>query len=150
MKLKIYLDTSVISARFDTRNPARHGLTENSFAQLHQFDVYISDMTLDEITKTPQQELKKQMLLCVKSFTVLTETPEVVALVDKLLQNHAVPPSSYADAYHLAIAIVSGMDYLLSWNFKHIVRLKTKDIVRVTATVQGYRPIDIIAPTELI
>ena len=91
-----------------------------------------------------------QYLLCVKSFTVLTETPEVVALVDKLLQNHAVPPSSYADAYHLAIAIVSGMDYLLSWNFKHIVRLKTKDIVRVTATVQGYRPIDIIAPTELI
>jgi len=150
MKPKIYLDTSVISAQFDTRNPARQQLTDNFFSQLNKFEVYISELTLDELAKTPQPDLKEQMLSWVKPFTVLTETPEVVVLVWELLKNHAVPPNSQADAYHLAIAIVSGIDYLLSWNFKHIVRLKTKDIVRMIATVQGYRSLEIIAPTELI
>jgi predicted nucleic acid-binding protein len=152
MKLKIYLDTSVISARFDDRNPARKALTENFFNRVmesDEFEVYISELTLDEITKTKNQELKHQMQLCTLSFTVLRQNAtEVVELANQLLQYQAVPQQSREDAFHIAIAVVSGIDYLLSWNFKHIVRLKTKDIVRMVTTVHGYKPINIIAPTE--
>jgi len=153
MKLKIYLDTSVISARFDDRNPGRKVLTENFFhhvTESNQFEIYISDLTMDEITKTKNLELKKQMQLCASFFTVLrSDTQEVITLVNQLLQHQAVPQQSREDAFHIAIAVVAGIDYLLSWNFKHIVRLKTKDIVRMVTTVQGYKPINIIAPTEL-
>ncbi len=153
MKLKIYLDTSVISARFDDRNPGRKVLTDNFFRRVtesDQFEVYISDLTIEEITKTKNLELKKQMQSCASFFTVLrSDTQEVITLVNQLLQHQAVPQQSREDAFHIAIAVVAGIDYLLSWNFKHIVRLKTKDIVRMVTTVQGYKPINIIAPTEL-
>ncbi len=153
MKLKIYLDTSVISARFDDRNPGRKVLTDNFFRRVtesDQFEVYISDLTIEEITKTKNLELKKQMQSCASFFTVLrSDTQEVITLVNQLLQHQAVPQQSREEAFHIAIAVVAGIDYLLSWNFKHIVRLKTKDIVRMVTTVQGYKPINIIAPTEL-
>jgi len=52
MKLKIYLDTSVISAQFDDRNPDRRMLTEEFWMRIPQYEVYVSDLTLDEIEKT--------------------------------------------------------------------------------------------------
>jgi predicted nucleic acid-binding protein len=150
MKLKIYLDTSVISALFDGRNPDRQLLTEKFFAQIPQYEVYISQLTVDEIDKTKNRSLKQKMQLCASSFTVIGETQEVTTLANELVQYNAVPQKSIEDAYHIAYAVVLGVDYLLSWNFRHLVRLKTKDVVRMVTTLQGYRYIDIIAPVELI
>lgn len=42
------------------------------------------------------------------------------------------------------------MDYLLSWNFKHLVRLKTRDIVRMVNTLKGLKNLEIITPAELL
>jgi predicted nucleic acid-binding protein len=125
-------------------------LTENFFAQLHNFEVYISDLTLDEIAKNKNESFKEKMHGCVVPFTVLWKTDKVIILAKELVQNHAVPQQSEADAYHIAIAVVSRMDYLLSWNFKHLVRLKTKEVVRQLTILHGYHPLEIIAPPELI
>lgn len=150
MKLKIYLDTSVISARFDDRNPDRRMLTEEFWMRIPQYEVYVSALTLEEIDKTKEDTLKQKMQFCISTFTVVKETPEVITLANELLQYQAVPPTSLEDAYHIAYAVVSGMNYLLSWNFRHLVRLKTKEVMRMVATWRGYSPIEIIAPPQLI
>ena len=54
------------------------------------------------------------------------------------------------DAYHIAIAVITDMDYFLSWNFKHIVRKKTRDIVRMVSTLNNLRQIEIMTPAELL
>jgi len=46
--------------------------------------------------------------------------------------------------------VLSGMDYLLSWNFRHIVRRKTKDVVRMVNTLNGVSQIEIMTPAELL
>jgi len=90
------------------------------------------------------------MQLFTLPFIVLKNNEQVNHLSDELIQQGAVPENSIEDAYHIAIAVVFGMDYLLSWNFRHIVRLKTQDIVRMITTLKGYCPIKIITPAELI
>jgi predicted nucleic acid-binding protein len=150
MKLKIYLDTSVIAARFDDRNPDRRMLTEDFWTRIPQYEVYVSDLTLDEIEKNKNPILIEKMQLCAKSFTVLKKSEEVMALMKELMYYNAVPQNSSEDAYHLAVAVVAGMDYLLSWNFRHLVRLKTREIMRMVTTLRGYSPIEIIAPPQLI
>jgi predicted nucleic acid-binding protein len=149
MKLKVYLDTSVISARFDSRNPERQSLTADFFDQVSHFEVYISEMTLVEIEKTTDEKLREQMNALVQPFTVLKSNDEIQKVAEKLIQYGAVPQNSTEDAYHIALSVVWGMDYLLSWNFRHIVRLKTRDVVRMVTTLEEYRSITIMTPAEL-
>ncbi|MCP4374410.1 MAG: type II toxin-antitoxin system VapC family toxin, partial [Deltaproteobacteria bacterium] len=80
MKLQIYLDTSVISAAFDERNPERKALTEEFFAQANKFDVYVSEITLVEIEKTTLEDLREKMKTLVKPFSVLEISDDVQGL----------------------------------------------------------------------
>ncbi|MBW1972688.1 MAG: hypothetical protein JRI44_07620 [Deltaproteobacteria bacterium] len=58
-------------------------------------------------------------------------TDEVEWLSNQYIHHGTVPENYPEDAYHIAIAVINEVDYLLSWNFKHIVRRKTRDIVRM-------------------
>lgn len=60
-KLKIYLDTSVISALFDDRNPERKSLTESFFKDIESFAPSISEITIAEIERTPDPALRSKM-----------------------------------------------------------------------------------------
>ncbi len=149
-KLKLYLDTSVISALFDERNPERKALTESFFNEIVNFEIYISDITLAEIEKTPDNEIKRKMEERTTEFSVLNSLIEVEELAKKIIQKGAISESYSEDAYHIAIAIINEMDFLLSWNFRHIVRKRTKDIVRMISTLNNLRQIEIITPAELL
>ncbi|MCP4989321.1 MAG: type II toxin-antitoxin system VapC family toxin [Colwellia sp.] len=60
-------------------------------------------------------------------------------------------PSKYEDdAFHIAVASVNNLDAIISWNFKHIVKLKTKKEVFGTNLLMGYKEIDIYSPMEVI
>lgn len=149
MPLKIYLDTSVISALFDDKNPERKMLTREFFMSSKKYDIYISDISLAEIEKTDDENLKKMMKEFVKSFFKLEINDEVRSFAYELIKTEAVLKNSPEDAYHIAIAVDWHMDYLLSWNFRHIVRMKTRDVVRLVSTLNGYGHIEISAPAEL-
>jgi predicted nucleic acid-binding protein len=149
-KLKLYLDTSVLSALFDERNPERKSLTESFFSEVKDFEIYISDITLAEIDNTPDEEIKTKMKKKIVNFSILTSSNEIVELVKDIIQKGAIKESYSEDAYHIAIAILNNMDILLSWNFRHIVRKKTRDIVRMICTLNNLRQIEIITPAELL
>ena len=80
----------------------------------------------------------------------LTVSNEIEELALDIIQKGAISESYSEDSYHIAIAIINEIDFLLSWNFRHIVRIKTKDIVRMTCTLNNLRQIEIITPAELL
>ena len=71
-------------------------------------------------------------------------------LAKEYVKYGAVPESYPEDAYHIAVAVLNEMDYLLSWNFRHIVRRRTKDVVRMVNTLRKLKQIEIITPGELL
>ncbi len=146
----MYLDTSVISALFDDRNPERQALTEEFFSRIDIYDVYISELTIAEIESTPDQSLKNKMKQIIKDFSVLEINESVEELAKECVNYGAVPESYQEDAYHIAVAILNEMDYLISWNFRHIVRRITKDIVRMISTLRNLKQVEIAAPGELL
>jgi hypothetical protein len=86
----------------------------------------------------------------ITNFSILTSSNEIEELVKDIIQKGAINESYSEDAYHIAIAIINDMDFLLSWNFRHIVRKKTRDIVRMICTLNNLRQIEIITPAELL
>jgi len=149
-KLRVYLDTSVISALFDERNPERKSLTEAFFKEIGNIETFISEITIAEIERTPDTELRNKMREAVTQFSSLPLSNEVEWLANQYIHNDVVPESYPEDAYHIAIAVIYEVDYLLSWNFKHIVRRKTRDIVRMVNTLNNLRQIEIMTPAELL
>jgi len=148
-KIKVYLDTSVISALFDDRNPDRKELTETFFNSIDQYETYISSITNAEIDRTPEENIKQQMKNLVNNFHVLETDDNINTLALQYVKNGAFPKQFQEDAYHVAFAVIYEVDYLLSWNFKHLVKEKTRAIVRMVNTLNKYRQIDIITPAEL-
>ena len=149
-RIKVYLDTSVISALFDDRNPERQGLTRSFFDIIDRFDVHVSELTLAELDRTPDAELGRRMREVVTGLKVLEINDEVEELAKEYVSKGAVPETYPEDAMHIAVASLGGMDYLLSWNFRHIVRRRTRDIVDMVNTLRGMRHVTIAAPAELL
>ena len=87
---------------------------------------------------------------------VLREIPELPVddetrtLATKLIEGGGVPASAPADALHIAIATVHGVDYLLTWNFRHIDNVATKPTIRAICAAEGYRCPEICTPLELL
>ena len=105
-KIKIYLDTSVISALFDERNPERKSLTEAFFAEIGNFETFISEITVAEIERTPDMELRSKMKDAVSRFSVLSLTDDVEWVAREYIP---VPESYSEDAYHIAIAVINAI-----------------------------------------
>ena len=112
--MKIYLDTSVISALFDDKNPERKALTEEFFSKIGAYDAYISELTVAEMERTPDQTLRSKMKQTIKGFSVLEINESVEELAEEYVRYGAVPGSYPEDAYHIAVAVLNEMDYLLS------------------------------------
>lgn len=149
-RLKVYLDTSVVSALFDERNPERQALTRSFFDVVDRFDVHVSELTLAEMDRAPDGKLGMRMRDTVKGFTILAVDEEVEDLAMEYVSRGAVPESYPEDAMHIAVASLHGMDYLLSWNFRHIVRRRTRDVVDMVNTLRGMPHVSISTPAELL
>jgi predicted nucleic acid-binding protein len=147
---RAYVDTSVISALFDERNPERRRLTEMFFARALDIELFISNMTISEIDRTPDDQMRRRMFDRISRCPSLEVTEVVTGLADEYVHHGAVPERSWKDAYHIAIAVAHDMDFLLSWNFKHIVRRKTREIVRSVNVGRGLGQIEILTPAELL
>ena len=86
----------------------------------------------------------------VKSLIVLPLPDDVESLSNKYVEDGAISAIYAEDAYHIAISVINHIPILLSWNFRHIVRRKTKDIVNSVNTISGYPHLKIITPGEFL
>jgi len=149
MKQKLYLDTSVLSAYYDNEKIERQELTKEFWKILENYEIYISTIVIKELEQTKDNELKSNFLNLVEGFKKLEISDEATALGDKYLENKIFPERFADDAYHTAVASVNNIDYLVSWNFKHLVKIKTRRLVNLVNLQNGYKSIEIIAPPEL-
>lgn len=148
-KLKIYLDTSVYSALYDERNLNRQKQTKNFWNYVKNYELFFSDINLDEINGITNQELKNKLKNLLKNGTKIESTPEVKELTEIYIKEGIIPKKYENDAIHIALTTVYSIEILISWNFKHIVKRKTRIGVNLINLKEGYKSIEILAPPEL-
>lgn len=152
-KLKVYLDTSVISYLDQKDAPERMRETHklwNDFIK-GKYEVCLSQLTLDEVGKC--EEPKRNTLYDYISdidYTKLEITTEVLELAQKIIDMGILKTKSFDDCQHIATAVVHDCDCIISWNFKHIVNIKTIRGVRAITNLEGYKGIEIINPSVLL
>ena len=149
MKLKIYLDTSIFSAYFDDRAPDRRAQTEEFWARLAAFDSATSELTREELEKTPDAARRTKLLKLLDSLTLHPVTEEIETLAQNYLKAGVFTPIMLNDAVHVAAAVVTRQDILLSWNFKHMVNRTRRARVNEVNISLGLPSIEIIAPPEI-
>ncbi|MEQ8189994.1 MAG: type II toxin-antitoxin system VapC family toxin [Candidatus Eremiobacterota bacterium] len=150
IKSKVYLDTTVPSAYFDNRTTDRQRLTREFWDEcLPELEIFISDIVLAEITNTSDIQRRTEIESLVKNFQILIFNEEASKLADEYIKHGLFPEKSIDDATHVAIAVVNGIDYLASWNFKHLVKVKTKRGINLINILKGYNFIEIVTPPEL-
>ncbi|HUX98139.1 MAG TPA: PIN domain-containing protein [Candidatus Deferrimicrobium sp.] len=147
--LKIYLDTSVYSALFDKRNKDRQELTKEFWNNIEKYELYVSAINFEEIDGIINEEIKIQLKDLLNKAKILEVNEEVKRLAEIYIKEGIVPEKYGSDAIHIALTTVYSLDILISWNFKHLVKRKTRIEVNLINSREGYKPIEIIAPPEL-
>lgn len=149
-KTKVYLDTTVPSAYFDAKAPDRERLTKAFWVgRLPDFNPVISNIVLAEIRDTPDEKKQRKMEQLVQGMEKLAFNEEADKLAEEYVRRGVIPEKYGSDANHIAIAVVNGVRYLVSWNFKHIVKVSTRREVNLINALLGYEGIELLAPPEL-
>lgn len=154
MKPKVYIETSVVSyltARptNDLRAMANQAATVEWWeAQRSKYDLVISEFVLAEAS-LGHPEAAERRLAAMMGLMELQATEMVRALGKELVNRGALPEKAEMDAYHVAIAAVNGIDYLLTWNCTHIANAQTRPKIEAACRALGYEPPIICTPDEL-
>jgi len=148
-KLKIFLDTSVYSAIFDERDPNRQKQKQDFWKNIEEYDLYYSKINIEEIDAISDDELKKKMEDLLKKGKNIEIIDEVNELTKKYINEGLIPEKYENDALLIALTSVHSLDILVSWNFKHLVKRKTRIGVNLINLKEGYKSIEILAPPEL-
>jgi hypothetical protein len=98
---------------------------------------------------TGDPQAVQDRLAVLQGLPVLTASQQAQDLVDALVAQGAVPPTEPEDAMHIAIATVNGIEYLVTWNFKHIANPAMRLRINNVCTAAGYVPTTICTPEEL-
>lgn len=152
-KIKVYLDTSVISYLDQQDAPEKMQETREVWEYLKtgQYDIYISDVVLDELGKCKEDKLKILIsYLRQLSYHVIQTDEKSIELAEKFIDFGVLKRKSFDDCRHIAAAILSGCDIIVSWNFKHIVNVKTIRGIKVVTTLEGYKDLLIYPPSALL
>ena len=149
MALKIYLDTSVVSAYFDDRYPERQKDTVTFWKLSVEHEFSISELTKTEIQNTQNETRKNQMLNHIGNLILVPIDDSVEHLANLYLENGIFSSATLNDALHVATATISRQDILVSWNFRHLVNRRRRARVNEVNIFNGYPTIEIIAPPEV-
>lgn len=152
-QIKIYLDTSVPSFLFASDSPEKQEITIQ-FWKLLRLGIYgtvISDIVLQEILAS-SEPLHSQLIAQIQELDaeLISLSEESMALAGKYIEEQIIPERYRSDALHIACATLSTCDVLASWNFKHIVKLKTILGVNGINQMLGYSEIKILTPQSLL
>ena len=154
MRSKLYVETSVIS--YLTAKPSRdvislgrQQLTREWWERAAtEFDLYASRLVVAE-AQLGDPAAAAARLAVLEPITLLAETTESRDLAKKLLAAGGLPNKAASDALHIAIAATHGMDFLVTWNCKHIANARMVRFVTETCRIAGFEVPVICTPEEL-
>ena len=153
-RLKVYLESSVIS--YLAARPSRD-IVATAHQQVtrewweksrRRFDLFVSGVVLNEIRRgdAAASELRLQY---VAALPVLEADDQARLLAAQILKTSALPEKAAADAAHIAIATVNGIDFLLTWNCTHIANGFVQRAISRLSRETGFEPPTIVTPEEL-
>lgn len=154
MKRTVYIETSIISylaARPSKTilGAAHQQLTLAWWAHRHNYDLFISQTVWRECS-AGDPDAAARRLAALKGLGVLTVTEEIVTLAEALIAEGALPLKATDDALHIAIATLHRIDFLLTWNCRHIANPIIQEKVADFLENKGlFLPI-ICTPEELL
>jgi len=151
-KTRIYLDTSVISHLTALDAPGKRADTLRLWTRIQagEYEVVLSEAVFDELTKCPEPKRGYLYLYLEQiQYERVESNDKVVALASKFIDFGILKEKSFNDCRHIAAAMFSGCEIVVSWNFKHIVNTKTIRGAREIAAKGGYKDMIICSPTML-
>ena len=151
---KVYLETTIPS--YLTALPSRdlvmaahQQITREWWQGRERFELFISQIVLREASGGNAEAASRRMEL-VQGIPVLEVTEEASVLAEELVRRRALPESAAVDALHISVAVVNGLDYLLTWNCTHIANATIRGDVERICRSKGYEPPVICTPEELM
>jgi predicted nucleic acid-binding protein len=145
---EIYLDTSVIGGYFDDEFKAE----TRELWSLMEKGVYrfvTSVVTLNEVQKAP---VNVQNLLSdtFSDEALLEGNEDSDELAQAYMEQGIVPVKYYDDAQHVAICTIARIEYLVSWNFKHLANVQREKGFNAVNLLRGFREVRIVSPKSLV
>lgn len=152
-KLKIYLDTTIVSYLYqlDTPDKMQDTLKLWELFKSGTYKAVLSDVTLREVNNCTEPKLSILTdYLNQIEYDVIIADEEAMIYADNIVHFGILTQKSFDDCTHIAAAVVSNCDIIASWNFKHIVNHKTIQGVKTISTANGYKDILIYTPTIIV
>ena len=147
MRHRIYIDTSVFGGYFDEEF-SEHTIPLFERLKNNEFTLLFSTVTQDELESAPEKVKKLVKNIRTESTEFLEATDEVIDLATEYITEKVVGHTSFADCLHIAIATISRADFLVSWNFKHIVNVQRIRGYNSINIKNGYKQLEIRSPRE--
>ena len=155
MKARIYIETTIVS--YLTAKPSRdliiaahQQITQEWWeTRQHAFDLFISELVIRE-ARAGDVEAARKRLDALTDIPLLELNEEALYLAKELVQKGPIPDKSKEDAIHISLATVHGMDYLLTWNCRHIANAEMRKDVASVCMAMGYEVPVISTPEELM
>jgi len=151
-KPKVYLETTIFNHYFDTDRDA-HAATVKLFEEIQagKYEAYTSLYVTDELEDAHEPKRSKMLELITEyDIKVLDVSDEAWHLADVYVKEGIIPPKFTYDAFHIAVATINDLEYVFSLNFKHINKVKTKTMTSAINIREGYRPVIIASPMEVV
>jgi predicted nucleic acid-binding protein len=154
MKSKVYLETTIISylAARPSRDiiiAAHQELTNEWWENRRKrFDLFVSQLVIQE-SRAGDKDAAQKRLGILEPIPLLELNEKVISLA-RILMDEAIPPKAVEDALHIAVAAIHGMDYLLTWNCKHIANAEKEHAIAAVCRSNNFEPPIICTPEELM
>lgn len=144
----LYLDTSVLGGYFD--DEWKHP-TQELWRQMEQgqWRFFTSSVAAEELIEAPER-VRDLFKTVFSSEAILDVTAEMDKLATAYVAQAVVTPQYEDDARHVAICTAARLDYLVSWNFRHLVNVQRESGFNGVNLLKGYPPVRIVSPLELI
>jgi hypothetical protein len=154
MKPKIYLETTIVS--YLSARPSRdlvtaaHQQVTQEWWQTRRgdFELFISQIVVQE-SSGGDADAAARRLDTLGDIPSLETTEEAIAFAEELVGRVPLPEKASLDAVHIALAVVHGMDYLLTWNCAHIANALLRNRIEAVCHSKGYEVPVICTPEEL-
>lgn len=155
MKPKAYIETTVVSylTAWPSRDVVIAGYQQTTRDWWRdaedRFELVASELVINEAA-AGDSDAAKDRLAALEDITLLDATEEAAELAQQLIDSGAIPEKAAEDAGHIAIAVTNGVDYLVTWNCRHIANATMRFQIEQVCRNAGYEPTIICTPDELM
>jgi len=155
MRSSVYLETTIVSYLTAWRSPelvmaARQQITRDWWdSSRTEFELFVSQVVVDEASAGDPDAVARRLAV-LDGIPLLEPQAGTDELVEELIRRLSLPNRAAADAVHIALAVVNGIDYLLTWNCTHIANAANRPLIETACEALGYEAPIICTPEELL